>query len=146
MGKLMGITYREGTRKPMIEIDACEVTEKSGVNGDYRGKPNKRQVTVMCEEKWKAACTDLGEELYWTTRRANLLLSGMSIGPECIGKTLKIGDVELKIIMETDPCFRMNQLRPGLKKALTPDWRGGACCRVLSGGNIAVGDNVEIVG
>ena len=143
MGELLGITYREGSREPMLEIDACEVSAQTGVNGDYRGKRNKRQVTVLCEEKWKAACTELGEDLYWTTRRANLLVRGLSIGPECIGKVLKIGGMSLEIVMETDPCFRMDELRPGLKAALTPDWRGGACCRVLSGGSIAVGDAVE---
>lgn len=145
MGELLGITYREDSRKPMLEIDACTVSEQTGVNGDYRGQPNKRQVTVLCEEKWRAACADLGEELHWTTRRANLLVRGVAIGPECIGKILKVGDMTLKVVMETDPCFRMDELRPGLKAALTPDWRGGACCTVLSTGDIAVGDGVAFL-
>lgn len=146
MGILLGIAYRKGSRKPMLELDACQVSEQAGISGDYRGKPSKRQVTVLCEEKWRAACTELGEDLYWTTRRANLLVQGVKIGPECIGKVLKLGDIRLEIVMETDPCFRMDQLRPGLRAALTPDWRGGACCRVLSGGNLALGDGVELVG
>ena len=129
----------------MLEIEVCEVLEKTGVHDDYRGKRNKRQVTVLCEEKWRAACADLGENLYWTTRRANLLVSGLTIGPESIGKILKIGNMSLEVVMETDPCFRMDEIKPGLKAALAPDWRGGACCRVLSSGGIAVGDGAEFI-
>ena len=35
-------------------------------------------------------------------------------------------------------------LAPGLFAALTPDWRGGACSRVLAGGMIAIGDAIRI--
>lgn len=39
----------------------------------------------------------------------------------------------------------MEKTKPGLKKTLTPDWRGGPFCRVISGGEIAVGDSVELI-
>ena len=39
---------------------------------------------------------------------------------------------------------RMDALVPGLFEALLPDWRGGACTRVLAGGTIAVGDTIRI--
>jgi hypothetical protein len=32
-----------------------------------------------------------------------------------------------------------------MEKTLIPDWRGGACRLVMSGGDIAVGDSVEVV-
>jgi MOSC domain-containing protein YiiM len=38
----------------------------------------------------------------------------------------------------------MEKARTGLKAALTPDWRGGVCCNVVSGGNVRVGDPVFI--
>ena len=87
-------------------------------------------MTVLSVEKWQAACGDLGVELPWTTRRANLLVSGLSIGPECVGRILQVGDAQLRITIETDPCPRMDEQYPGLKRALVPDWRGGACCEV----------------
>ena len=38
----------------------------------------------------------------------------------------------------------METLAEGLKAALTPDWRGGVCTRVLVGGRIAVDDEIRI--
>jgi MOSC domain-containing protein YiiM len=39
----------------------------------------------------------------------------------------------------------MEEAHAGLKRALTPDWRVGVCCRVLSGGLISVGDTVQLI-
>jgi len=61
-----------------------------------------------------------------------------------IGKGVRIGDVELKITQETSPCSLMDKLYQGLTTALTPDWRGGVCCKVISAGTIRIGDPVEI--
>jgi MOSC domain-containing protein YiiM len=47
-------------------------------------------------------------------------------------------------MVETDPCERMEKLAPGLRAALTPDWRGGVCTMVLAGGEIAIGDEIRI--
>lgn len=146
MGKLLGIAYRDGSRQPMREIDATKISLTAGVASDSRGrKHGPRQVTVLCAEKWRAACDELGAELSWTTRRANLLVNGLSIGPECVGRTLRVGTALLRITIETDPCSRMDEQYKGLKRALMPDWRGGACCEVVQDGDIGVGDTVQFV-
>ena len=38
----------------------------------------------------------------------------------------------------------MDEEAEGLRETLIPDWRGGVGCRVLQGGEIAVGDAVRI--
>ena len=88
-------------------------------------------------------CAELGKDLPWTTRRANLLVDGIAL-PQAAGDVIEIGDVKLKVELETDPCSRMEEQFAGLKQALTPDWRGGVCCTVLSGGTVAIGDSVSI--
>jgi MOSC domain-containing protein YiiM len=57
-----------------------------------------------------------------------------------IGATLVI-----EITGECDPCSRMEALQPGLRAALTPDWRGGFLGRVIEDGEIAVGDEIRIL-
>jgi MOSC domain-containing protein YiiM len=39
----------------------------------------------------------------------------------------------------------MDKQHEGLRKALTPEWRGGVACRVLRGGDVAVGDDVALL-
>lgn len=142
-GTLLGIAYRDASRQPMRELDSGYVSVAGGVEGDFRGNRGPRQVTVLCAGQWQAACAELGVELPWTTRRANLLVSGIAVGPESVGQRLRIGGALLRITRETDPCRRMDEQHQGLRRALTPDWRGGACCEVIADGAIAVGDPVE---
>lgn len=143
-GSLLGIATRTKSRAAMDEHSSIEITVDRGAGEDFRGKPNARQITVLSVEDWEAAETALGTEIPWTTRRANLLVSGLSLA-ETTGATIRIGDsVELLITGETDPCARMDQQVPGLKNALAPNWRGGVCCKVQSAGTISIGDPVSI--
>ena len=138
-GKVLGVARRERTRGPMEQLQSAAVTVQAGVEGDLRGALKDRQVTVLAHESWQAACNDLGSELPWTTRRANVLVEGLTLA-EQTGKTICIGDVTLLITGETDPCVRMEEQAAGLREALAPEWRGGVTCRVTAGGSIAVGD------
>lgn len=143
MGLLRAIARRDRKRGPMQELSAAEVTEATGVGGDFRGKPGNRQVTVLSADVWNAVCAELGVDLPWTTRRANLLVEGVDL-PRQPGGIIEIGAVRLEVMLETDPCSRMDEQHPGLREALTPDWRGGVCCRVVAGGEVAVGDDVRL--
>ena len=136
---LCGIAFRARSAAPMQCLSTAPVTCQSGVADDARGRPGKRQVTVLSLESWELACAELGVTLPWTQRRANLLVSGMVFGPETVGQLLHFGSLTLEITRETDPCRRMDAACQGLQAALRPDWRGGVCCRVLSDGALEVG-------
>ncbi len=143
MGELVGIARRDAKRGAMQELQSASVTADNGVADDFRGKPGKRQVTVLSADVWDAVCQELDSQLPWTTRRANLLVSGVEL-PRSAGQTIHVGPVTLRVTMETDPCSRMDEQHAGLRAALQPDWRGGVCCEVVSGGDIAIGDAVRI--
>ena len=145
MATLKGIAYRLKSKGEMYERSNTTVTPEHGVEKDYRGHPHNRQVTVLSVEDWQSACDALKLDLHWTTRRANLLVEGISFSSASVGDVIQIGDLRLQITRETDPCQRMEDAQSGLMAALTPDWRGGACCRVIEGGDIAVGDAVEVL-
>jgi len=145
MGRLTGIARRIAKRARMETLEAASVTCLAGVQNDFRGKPGKRQVTVISTRAWRAACNELEQELPWTTRRANLLVDDMDL-PTCTGGILHIGNVRLMINGETEPCSRMDEQCDGLKAALTPDWRGGVFCTVLEEGAIKINDTVTLQG
>jgi MOSC domain-containing protein YiiM len=142
MGHLLAIARAPVKRGPLMALKEAVVDVADGVDGDARGKRPGRQVTVVFREGWDAACRELGVELPWTTRRANLFVEGVAVPRE--GKCLVIGSLVLEVTQETQPCQVMEAAHRGLRAALTPDWRGGVCCRVVQGGTIRVGDRVEV--
>lgn len=143
-GRLLAVAVAPRKRAAMIERVRARVSRDHGVEGDARGRRPGRQVTVVFQESWLAACAALGQELPWTARRANLLVAGLAV-PDRIGAQLRIGPVVLEVTEETKPCGLMEKAVTGLKAALKPAWRGGVCCIVVEGGEIALGDTVALV-
>lgn len=144
MGRLTGIARREKKRAPMQTLEQAEVSEQTGVAKDSRGKPGNRTVTVISARAWREVCAELGQDIPWTTRRANLLVDDIDL-PKSEGAIIDIGEVRLQVTMEVDPCFRMDEKVDGLTEALKPDWRGGVGCIVLQSGSVSIGDAVKIV-
>ena len=141
---LIGIARKACSRAPMETLEGVNVSLDLGVDGDYRGKLRKRQITVLAEEDWLAACAEIGRvDLPWTTRRANLLVRDEKL-PQMPGSRIRIGDLVLEITGETDPCNRMEEAAAGLEKALSTDWRGGVTCRTVEPGSIRVGNAVLV--
>jgi MOSC domain-containing protein YiiM len=101
----------------------------------------RRQVTLIERDIWEALMTELGADLPPSTRRANLMVSGLSLA-RSRGRILRVGACRVRIFGETTPCRLMEELLPGLLEAMRPEWRGGAFGEVLDGGEIAVGDEV----
>ncbi|MEM9669023.1 MAG: MOSC domain-containing protein [Pseudomonadota bacterium] len=147
-GRIIGIARRGERRAPMEKIRAGKISVAAGLDGDFKGtKHRKRQITILAEEDWQAALSDLPEDgasLPWTVRRANLLCHGLRL-PRAKGAILKIGNVELEVTGQTWPCKRMDEAFSGLLKALSQEWRGGVTCAVLHGGEVELGDTIEIV-
>ena len=56
MGKLAGIAWRSGKRAPMQTLDHADISTATGVAEDSRGKPGKRQVTLLSARAWREAC------------------------------------------------------------------------------------------
>lgn len=150
-GKLIGIAWRAARRAPMQTGGDVEISVEGGVAGDHKGpKFKRRAVTILAREDWEAALAELAatgaevSDLDWTVRRANLLVEGIRL-PRAIGATLRVGSVLLEVTYPTTPCARMDEARMGLRKALHPEWRGGATCLVLEGGHVSIGDSVDII-
>jgi len=148
-GRLLGIARHGRPRGPIETVESVHVSIDGGIDGDFRGtvKPGgkgRRQVSLIRKDDWAAANAELGTEIDWFARRANLLVDGVALF-ETEGAIVRIGDdLKLLITQECDPCSRMDEISPGLKTALTPGWRGGALARVIVPGEIRVGDPIEI--
>lgn len=138
-GRVLGIARRNLKRGPMLLLPEAEISIGAGVVGDTRGKPGRRQVTVLSAGAWVEACNLANTDQPWLARRANVLVDGLDLRFSA-GAVLYLGDdVELLVTGELEPCERMDEASPGLRLALAEDWRGGVTCRVQRGGTLAVG-------
>lgn len=122
--------------------ESVELIANQGIrdNANLRGR---RQVTIIEKEVWSRLMDELGGDLDPSRRRANLMISGLSL-KDSRGKTLRIGDCLIAIKGETKPCNLMEETLKGLREAMFPDWQGGAFGQVLVDGVIHVGDAVSI--
>jgi MOSC domain-containing protein YiiM len=137
-GTLRAIYRKRCKGGPMDPRESAALVAGRGIEGNAN-QGGRRQVVLLAEEDWARATAELGVALDPSTRRGNLLLSGIAL-EKTRGRILRIGPVRLRIWTECPPCYQMDQACPGLKLALRPHWRAGACAEVLEGGTIQVGD------
>ena len=140
MGKLEAIWIKRARRGRMDLVARAELVAGKGIVGNAN-QGGRRQVTIIEREVWLERTSAAGAELDPSTRRANLMISGLPLA-RSRGKTLRIGECILEIAGETKPCERMEEAAPGLRQAMYHDWGGGAFAMVVKGGTIKVGDDV----
>jgi MOSC domain-containing protein YiiM len=143
VGKLEAIWIKRFRRGPMDRKDSAELRAGRGIESNAN-QGGKRQVTLISKEAFAAVSAELRADIDPGWRRANLMVSGIDLR-ESRGRILSVGGVRLRLVGETRPCERMDEAHPGLRSALSPDWRGGAYGEVLNDGAVAVGCEVSLV-
>jgi MOSC domain-containing protein YiiM len=140
-GRLDGIWVKRAHRGPMDARESGVLIAGKGLEGNV-DRSSRRQVTIIEREVWEALMRETGALAPPSTRRANLMISGISLA-DTRKRVLRIGAARLEIAGETKPCERMEEAVPGLRAAMYANWRGGAFAMVVVGGPIRIGDTVS---
>lgn len=140
-GRLEAIWIKRAKRGAMDPVESANARTGLGLEGNA-DQGGKRQVTLVSVESWRDAVEAVEGEPEPVLRRANLLVSGIDL-VESRGKSVRVGDIEIRILGETLPCQRMEDSHAGLRAALVPEWRAGAYGEVVSDGEIKLGDAVR---
>ena len=140
-GRLEAIWLKRMRRGPMDAVARAVLKAHQGIVGNT-DQGGRRQVTLVEQEVWEALMAQVGATLPPSTRRANLLLSGIRL-VRSRQRILGIRACRIRILGETKPCERMEEACPGLQQAMYAEWAGGAFGEVLDDGEIVVGDVVR---
>ena len=143
--KLEAIWIKRAHRGPMDLRETATLVREQGLV-DNADQGVRRQVTLISLARWNEIMAELGASIDPSTRRANLMVSGVQFGEDSRGKILRVGACSLLVRGETRPCEWMDHALPGLKNAMKPRWGGGAWAEIVEDGVILVGDAVSWVG
>lgn len=141
-GHVEAIWLKRAHRGPMDAVGAALAVPGQGLAGSV-GRSSRRQITILEREAWTRCVASLNSDADPKGRRANVLVSGVSLA-NTRGRVLRIGNVRVAIGGETTPCERMDEVVPGLREALKPNWGGGVFGKILDEGTIAVGDEIVL--
>ena len=130
------------TRLPMRRVDQVQAEAGRGLVGDRYHGAKHRHVTVQSDADLAAAAVELGSPIAPSDTRRNITISHGAI-PTRPGERMSIGDVELEVVRIAAPCKLLDDvIGDGARHALRR--RAGTVFRILSGGTIATGDEVEL--
>jgi MOSC domain-containing protein YiiM len=128
----------------MTALDRVKITPGKGLEGDrFKGREtSKRQVTLIQQEHLHAIASCLqNDAIEPQVFRRNIVVSGLNL-LALKGKTFRIGGVILEYTGLCHPCSKMETaLGAGGYNAMRG--HGGITTRVVEGGELALGDNVQ---
>ncbi len=153
-GRLGWIGVRTSRGGPVEVRSEVEAVAGVGLAGDrYAAKrrdpsrpPGKRQVTLFQAEHLTVVAALLRhDEVDPVLVRRNLVVEGINLAA-LDKRRFRIGEVVLEGAGPCHPCSKMEQpdaLGPGGYQALRG--HGGYCARILTGGTLHVGDEVDLL-
>src|SRR4051812_25962216 len=95
LGRVERIWIKRAKRGPMDAVERAMLDADRGIRGNAN-RGGRRQVTIIARERWDAIMATLGLDLDPSTRRANLMISGLDL-EKSRGRILRIGNVRLRI-------------------------------------------------
>lgn len=141
-GRVDWLGLRPRRDVPMRVVESVTAVAGAGLLGDrYAGGSGKRGLTLIQAEHLPVIATLSGHaEVAPALLRRNLVVSGLPL-IALKGRRFRVGEVVLQGTDPCDPCSRMEDaLGPGGYNAMRG--HGGLCARILSGGEIRLGDPV----
>jgi MOSC domain-containing protein YiiM len=117
--------------------ESVRALEGHGLEGCAHANPPRREVLFASQEHLDALRVEPG------AIRENITVSGADVQRWPVGQRVRVGGALMEITMVCDPCQRMDALRDGLRAEL--EGKRGMLAHVVEGGEIAVGDEIELV-
>jgi molybdopterin adenylyltransferase len=138
MAAIAGIFTSPGRRSGhAVAHERLQAIAGQGMEGCAHANPPRREVLFASLEHLESVGVEPGDI------RENLTVEGADVQQWPIGQRVRAGEAVFEITMVCDPCQRMDDLRQGLRAEL--DNKRGMLARVVESGEVAVGDEVQLL-
>jgi MOSC domain-containing protein YiiM len=138
MASLAGIFTSPGRKSGRsVGHERLRAIAGQGMEGCAHANPPRREVLFASLEHLESVAVEPG------AIRENLTVEGTDVQAWPVGQRVRVGEALFEITMVCDPCQRMDDLRQGLRAEL--DDKRGMLARVVESGEVAVGDEIELL-
>ena len=134
---VIALHVSKASRAPLVALARANAVAETGLEGDRHVKRGSRRQVLMVEQE---TLDELG--LAPGAIREQVTVRGLGLYGLAPGTRLRVGDALFEVADPCDPCERMEELRPGLRRAL--QGRRGRFVRVIEAGSFAVGDTLHV--
>ena len=118
-------------------LERARAVAGHGFEGCAHANPPRREVLFASEDHLRTVGVQPG------AIRENVTVAGADVQAWPVGQRLRVGDALFEITMVCDPCHKMDELRDGLRSEL--EGKRGMLARVVESGDVAVGDELELL-
>jgi MOSC domain-containing protein YiiM len=123
----------------MSEVREVQAIVNFGFEGCAHARPKgRRQVLLMASERLAEFGLTPG------IVKENITTEGLDVDGLAPGQELRAGGALLEVSLACEPCEEMDKIRMGLQEELKG--KRGTLCRVIEGGLIREGDEIELAG
>ena len=122
---------------PMKVVQSATAITDYGLQNDANAGRSKRQVLIIEREILDEFQLPIGEV------RENITVQGIQLAGMVAGTRLRVGQALLEVTLDCAPCQFIEDKRPGLRAAM--EGKRGTLFRVIEGGEIKVGNGVEVL-
>ncbi|MBP1731906.1 MAG: hypothetical protein H6Q55_2335 [Deltaproteobacteria bacterium] len=142
-GKIISVNISAEKGEKKQNIGKCMLMEGHGLSDDAHAGPWHRQVSLLAAESIKKI-KDMGLEVHAGDFAENLTTEGIDLPSLPVGTTLKIGDgIVMKVTQIGKECHARCNIFYQVGDCVMP--REGIFAEVVTGGEVKVGDLVEVV-
>ncbi len=138
--KAVCISEKKGTAK--VNVGRAEIIENYGLKDDAHGGNWHRQVSLLSYEKIEEF-KSLGADVKDGDFGENLIVEGIDLRTLPIGTKLEIGEILMEVTQIGKECHTGCAIAQAVGKCIMPT--EGIFARVLKGGIVEVGDEINIV-
>jgi MOSC domain-containing protein YiiM len=149
-GSVVSIVYTPrdvGMRRPQdhyarVPCERVQLVEFEGIAGDAKGASGQRQLNIMAAETlaelhsegFKTQPGELGEQI---------VVAGVDQSAVTVGSRWRIGTAVVEVTLPRTGCARFEMIQGKSKDSVRG--RLGVLARVVTSGEVAVGDAVELL-